>query len=367
MKKVDLIYDPNFPPNTTLVKDFPGVVRKKGEQLKNTIDEIELNRTSSSIANAKKTFDYNMVFITENSEIPNGMYLNDKTNNYWVGCSDFSTLPSNTDTLDIGTRITIYNKTYELKEVDGIKIWCQTFGLKPKLFFDFFEFVKEDTVLTNKGFGNSDITLTINNAERKEPLLPYITTKQQNKIITNMSYINDKTFTLTATFKNIKRSFEDNTVIDINHKSVIYHIKDEFANIHTGICYDKSNNLFYFVGEEVFPIGIFLSENKIYQITLQYINKKLNLIIDNELIKTFELDLDGLKLLFAVGNDNMFGRYATGSFEVADLTLFKEVLTKEEIMWLYVNPRNWTFYTHNSYLDLSLEEKIKLKKLLKED
>lgn len=364
MTKVDLMYDANFPPNTILVKDFPNAVRKKGEQLKTLIDKIESNRTSSSIANAKKTFDYNMVFITENTEIPSGMYLNDTANNRWIGCSDFSTLPT-TDSLEIGTRITIYNKTYELKEIDGIKIWCQTFGLKPVLFFDFFEFISEDTVLTNKGFGNSDITLTISNATRQEALLPYVTTKKQVRINTNMSYINEKTFTLTATFKNIKRSFDED-VIDINHKSIIYHIKDEFSNVNIGICYDKGNNLFYFIGEEVFPIGIFLSENKIYQITLQYINQKINLFIDNELIKTFEINLDNLKLFFAVGNDNMYGRYANGSFDIADLTLFKEAITKEEIMWLYVNPRNWTFYTHNSYLDLSLEEKIKLKKLLNE-
>ena len=364
MKEIDLVYDSNFPPNTTLVKDFPNAVRKKGEELKTLIDRIESNRSSSSIANAKKVFDYNMIHITENSKIPIGVYVNDKHNNVWIGCNDFTSLPS-PDSLVIGARKTIYNKTYELMEVDGIKIWAQSFNLKPEIFFDFFEFFKEDTILTNRGFDFSNITLAINNAERLESLLPYITTKDQVKINTTSSYINKNTFTLTSTFKNIKRSFGSDT-IDINHKSIIYHIKDEFSNIHTGICYDKSNNLYYFIGEEVFPIGIFLSENKIYQITLQYINQRLNVIIDNELIKTFEINLDDLKLLFSIGNDNMYGRYACGSFEVADLTLFKEALTKEEIMWLYINPRNWTFYTQNSYLDLSLDEKIKLKKLLNE-
>lgn len=366
MNKVDLIYDANYPPNSILVKDFAEVVRKKGEQLKTVIDKIESNRTSASIANAKKTFDYNMVYITENSEIPTGIYVNDKDNNRWIGCNNFSILPSNVEILEVGTRITIYNKTYELREVDGIKIWCQSFGLKPEIFFDFFEFIKEDTILTNKGFGNKDITLTIKNAERKESLLPYLTTKSQIRLNTNVAYTNKNSFTLTSTFNNIKRSFENNEIINIEHKSILYHIKDEFSNIHTGLCYDKANNLFYFIGEEVFPIGIFLSENKIYQITLQYINQKMNVIIDNELIKSFKINLNDLKLLFSIGNDNMYGRYDNGSFEVADLTLFKEVLTKEEIMWLYINPRNWTFYTQNSYLDLSLEEKIKLKKLLNE-
>lgn len=358
-------YDKNYPLNSTLLKDYMEVVRVKGEQLYSLITDIENNRNTSSIKATTELYPFmKELFVAGNTDIPRGLYFNhDK---YWIGYNDYESLPTDVENIELGTRVTIDTQTFELRETEGVKVWCALHSFQPIIFYDMFEYNNEEAlIIDNRGIFNNNIQLVINNCKRINDWLPYISFTKKSKMYTKQAFACPYSFTYTAMFDNVTRRYSDEETMNENHYAVLMYIKDEFENINITLAYDKYNHLFLFNKDKKEDIQATLSENAKYQISLQYINEHLDVYIDNMKIKSIPVTLKNKMLYFAIGHDMDYGRFCEGSFIISEPSLYTEALTTKEIMHTKVFPRTWNLKFKESYLDLTLDEKIKLKEMLK--
>lgn len=358
-------YDKNYPLNSTLLKDYPEAIRTKGEQLYSLITDIENNRNTSSIKTTTELYPFmKELFVAGNSNVPRGLYFNHEK--YWIGYNDYEALPTDVEDIELGTRVTIDNQTFELRETEEVKVWCALHSFQPILFYDMFEYNDEENIIIdNRGIFDNNIQLVINNCKRINDWLPYITFTKGSKIYTKHTFPCPYSFTFSAMFDNITRRYSEDETMNEAHNAVLMYIKDEFSNINLTLAYDKSNHLLFFNKDKKEDLQVTLSENVKYQISLQYINEHLDIYIDNMKIKSIPINLKDKLLYFAIGNDMEHGRFCEGSFIVAEPSIYKESLSIKEIMHNKVFPRTWNLKFKDSYLDLTLDEKIKLKEILK--
>lgn len=359
-------YDKNYPLNSTLLKDYMEVVRTKGEQLYSLITDIENNRNTSSIKTTNELYPFmKELFVSGNVDIPRGLYFNHDT--YWIGYNDYESLPTDVDNIEIGTRVTIDNQTFELRQSEEVKVWCALHSFQPILFYDMFEYNDEDSIiLDNRGIYQNNIQLVINNMKRVNDWLPSAKFTKGSKMYTKQTFTCPYSFTITALIDNISRHYSDEETMNENHYAALMYIKDEFDNIHLTLAYDKYNHLFLFNKEVKIDLQTTLSENVKYQVTLQYRNEHIDIYLDNTFIKSIPIVLKDKMLYFAFGHDMDYGRFCEGSFIISEPTLYQESLSVKEIMHTKVFPRTWNLKVKESYLDLTLDEKIKLKEMLKE-
>ena len=357
-------YDKNYPSNTILIKDLPEAIRQKGEQVVSLIKDIEEQKSTSNIKSAIENFPYlNVLFVKENNNIPKGIYFNN--NNYWVGYNDYEFLPTDITGIEIGKRITLDNQTFELRESDNVKVWSSFRSFQPIMFFDLFEYHDENSIeLPNRGLQHTEVKMIVNNLKKTDTLLPYAKFDKTSKMYTNKSISCGYSFTFSALFDKISRTYSDQSQMNATHNAILFYIKDEFNNVSLALTYDARNHLWFFNKDRGSDLNFILADNKKYQITLQYINNHIDVIIDNVLIKSFTVELDSKLLFYSVGNDMEYGRYTNGSFVISEPSIYKEALSIQELMHTKNNPRTWNFSKSSGYLDLTLDEKIKLKKML---
>lgn len=362
-----MTYDKSFPADTTLIKDIPSSIRKKGEELYYLIKDIEEHRSTASIKTSIDTYPYlNELFVKDNTDIPRGLYFNH--NNYWVGYNDYEYLPTDITGIEIGKRITLDSQTFELKETEGIKVWSNSRSFQPILFYDLFEYRNEPQLTAdNRGVYKDNIQCNLENMEKIDEFLPYVQVKINSKFHTLNPFACPYSFTFSALFKNIKRTYPDKSDMDASHNAILFYIKDEFSNVNLSLAYDKRNHLWFFNKDRGTDLDFIISENVTYQITLQYINGHMDVIIDNKKIQSFPIELKDKMLYFSIGNDMNYGKYANGSFIVGEPSIYTQALSFEELLYTRDYPRTWNFNRRNGYLDLTLDEKIKLKKMLIEE
>lgn len=358
-------YNKNYPLNSTLLKDYMEAVRNKGEQLYSLITDIENNRNTSSIKTTIDLYPFmKELFIAGNSDIPRGLYFNH--DNYWIGYNDYESLPTDVENIELGTRVTIDTQTFELRETEGVKTWCHLHSFKPILFYDMFEYNNEEsTIIDNRGIFDNNIQLVINNCNKINDWLPYITFTKKSKIYTKQALNCPYSFTFSAMFDNITRRYSDEETMNVNHYATLMYIKDEFENINICLAYDKMNHLFLFNKDKQDDVQITLSENVKYQISLQYINEHLDIYIDNIKVKSIPIILKNKMIYFSIGHDMDYGKFCEGSFIVSEPSVYKEALSSKEIMHSKNFPRTWNLGYKDSYLDLTIDEKINLKEILK--
>lgn len=359
-------YDKNYPLNTILVHQYAEAIRNKGEQLYNLIADIENNRNTSSIKTAVESFPFmKELFVSGNTDIPRGLYFNH--DNYWIGYNDYEALPTDVESIELGKRITIDNQTFELKETEEIKVWSVSHSFQPVLFYDLFEYHNEDYVeLDNRGIHTNNIPLTINNSSSVSEITPSLLFTKASKMYTNKSFTAPYSFTFSALFDKITRTYANDEIMNENYYSVLMYIKDEFDNINLCLAYDKYNRLFFFSKDKKNELNVSISENVKYQITLQYINEHIDIYLDNQFIQSFKVLLKDKLIYFAIGHDMDYGRFCEGSFIISEPSVYQEALSVTEIMHTKNFPRTWSLKNKSSYLDLTLEEKIKLKEMLKD-
>lgn len=358
-------YDKNYPLNSTLLKDYMDAVRVKGEQLYSLITDIENNRNTSSIKTTTELYPFmKELFVAGNTNIPRGLYFNhDK---YWIGYNDYESLPTDVENIELGTRVTIDNQTFELRETEKVKVWCALHSFQPIIFYDMFEYNNEESIiLDNRGIYQNNVQLVINNCKRINDWLPHISFTNKSKLYTKQNFICPYSFTFSALFYNITRKYSENENMNENHNAVLMYIKDEFSNINLTLAYDKSNHLVFFNNERREELNIPLSEHDKYQISFQYLNNHLDIYIDNNQIKSIPIELKNKMIYLAIGHDMDYGRFCAGSFIVAEPTVYKEALNTKELIHTKQYPRTWNLKFKESYLDLTLDEKIKLKEILK--
>ena len=146
-------------------------------------------------------------------------------------------------------------------------------------------------------------------------------------------------------------------------KAVLLSINDEFQNIRIGLCYDKDNTLYYYDKETLHNLNVQLSTHLPYQISMKFFNNKLTIILNNEeLEQKFDIDISDKNLYFGLASDMGYGRYSNGSFLVSEPEIFDIAISKKENLWLMDYPRTWSFLNTKSYINLTLDEQLKLKK-----
>lgn len=359
------IYNENFPFDSTFNKDLPGAIRKKGKELYNLIQDIENKRNTSSIKNSIEAYPFMQeLFVKGNEVLPRGLYFNH--NNTWIGYNDYEALPAETTNIELGKRVTIDNQTFELRKSEDIKAWVVSHSFQPVLFYDFFEYQDETVEVDNRGLHTDNIKLKVENLKQLNDFLPYLIFSKDSKINTKNTFICPYSFTFTAMFDKISRKYSDETQMNTTHHATLMYIKDEFSNINLCLCYDKFNHLFLYNNEVQNDLKTIVSENQKYQITLQYINEHLDIYLDNILLKSLPIKLKEKMIYFSIGHDMEYGRFANGSFVITEISIFKEALSTKEIMHNKLFPRTWNLGYKDSYLDLTIDEKIKLKEMLKE-
>lgn len=360
-------YDNNFPLNTTLIKDVPAAIRHKGEELYNLIVSIETDRTTSSIKSTINKYPFmNRLFVNENTDLPQGIYYN--TNGYWIGYSDFTSLPTEISSVDIGRRITIENQTFELKESEGIKAWVLSRSFIPSLFFDLFNYQEnnEETYIHNTGSNDTPIQLITKDIIQVNNIFPYFSFNKNSKMNTDKPYVCPDNFTFTATFDNIKRYYDNDEQMDENYFASLMYIQDQFENIKICLAYDKQNHLYLFDKESAIDLNTIISENIKYTLSLIYINNKIEVYINNQKIGILPKNLKDKYLFFSIGSDMEYGHFYKGSFIVGEPSIFDKALSDKELIYNKNYPRCWSFEKKESFLDLNLEEKMELKKIMYE-
>ena len=319
--------DNNYPLDITPIKNFPESIREKGKQIEKYIKDLETYRSNNTFGSSIDLFpEYKFLFIHSNSSIPAGLYF--KANDSWIGYSNYSFIPYSTNVPE-GTRVSYGHQTYELQLDSNQKVWTNKIDFTPSLFFDFFETDGTNIELQNKGFKESDIEMVLLNFKRnEEEIIPFIKTEKFTSIKTNKTYHSSKFLTYTALFKNIERLYSNDEPISMQSKAVLLSINDEFQNIRIGLCYDKDNTLYYYDKETLHNLNVQLSTHLPYQISMKFFNNKLTIILNNE-----ELEQ---------------------KFDIA--------ISKKENLWLMDYPRTWSFLNTKSYINLTLDEQLKLKK-----
>jgi hypothetical protein len=360
------LYNPDSPINTIQVKDIAGAIRAKGEELKNVIDHLESVRTSPTISLAETDFPtMKSVFLDGSGELPSGLYskISDKN---WVGSGNFDSLPNVFNESNVGDRVTVNNKSYELYKDGDNYVWCESSYFTPQFFYDFFEIPDNtDVVLSNRGANQVDVPLKVSKFQKySNSLLPYIVTTKTSEIRTNTVYDFGEQFTFSATFLNISREYQDSTLemIQTNHFSVLMYIKDEFENVKVGLCYDADYKLYFFDGVDKTDLAYTLVENNTYQVSIMVQGDIVKILINNSLVGTLTNNkIKNKQLYFAICSDLNFGQYSNGAVVFGEIQLFTQILTKEENIVLKTQPRTWNFTQGQSYMDFTIEEIINLK------
>lgn len=355
--------DKNYPLDTIAIRELPQAIRQKGENIIEYIKNIEEYRSSNLFSTSLNLFpDYRFLFIHSNSSIPAGLYF--KTPDSWVGYSNYSFIPQNSTNIKEGTRVTYGYQTYELKNEGSNKIWVNKTNFTPVLFFDFFETNKTNIQLKNKGFKTSDIEMILLDFKRDtKEIVPFVIADKFTSIKTNKTYLSGKLLTYSALFKNIVRLYSNDESISETSKACLLSINDEFQNIRIGLCYDKENKLYFYNKEQVFDLSCTLSSHLPYQLSMKFFENKLTILVNNEeLEQEFDVEILDKNLFFGLCSDMSYGRYSNASCLVSEPQIFDVALSAKENLWLMENPRTWNFLNTKSYINLTLDEQLKLKK-----
>lgn len=367
MNKADDIFNPNTPTDLIKIKDYPKALREKALELYNLIKEIEKSKTSSSIVNALKLLpDLQSLFLKGNPNIPSGLYL--RNQNEWYGHSNYEFLPPTTENAKEGERVAYNNKIYELYLEGDNRIWSEKLSFYPKIFYDFFK-IKESRngILENYG-NNLDVKLDYRNITHlTSEFLPYIKTAKNSNLRTLAPYHINKSFTLTGTFFNISRTYEANLeVISPSHIGIIYFIKDEFENVKIGVGIDKDNRLVVTNFNEIHNSEFYVLPNTTMQLSVRFLDGKLSVLVDGHIAyESTIITINSKQLYFSICDDFGYGAFANIQATVGEIEIFSEALSVPEITWNKENPRTWSFKKPNNYLELTLEEKAKLKEFIK--
>ncbi|MGL5713194.1 MAG: hypothetical protein ACRCX2_09260, partial [Paraclostridium sp.] len=177
----------------------------------------------------------------------------------------------------------------------------------------------------------------------------------------------NKSFTLTSTFFNISRTYEANQeVVNQSHIAIIFFIKDEFENVKFGVGIDKDSRLVVTNFSEVIPTDLIVMPNLTLQLSVKFLDGKISVLVDGVTVYEMLLvTINNKQLYFSFGDDYGFGAFANCQLTIGEIQIFEEHLTPQEILWNKENPRTWCFKKPNHYLELTLDEKIKLKEFLK--
>lgn len=355
-------YDENYPLDTIKVSEMPSAIRTVAKNVINHIDALEQDRVSNDLTSVDEKI--KIVFLN-NSYIPSGLYM--KVDNNWIGCANIQN--NYFGTTDIGKRITIDKQSYTFSEKENTKIWSLSNKWEPVIFYDFFETSGMDEELINRGIFGSAPKLKIANIIKKGNLfLPCITTTKVSTLRTTTAYEVKNSFTFSALFSSISREYENtNEIIDISFLAVLMFFKDIFENVKCGLAYDHNHSLYWINQQEKIKINFTLNPNTIYQISIRMLNNEITILInDQEVYRTTNLLISNKQYLFSICEDMNFGYYANASATVGEIQLFSEALTVEENSWNKNFPRTWDFRKTENYLELTLEEKLRLKKILQE-
>ena len=303
--------------------------------------------------------------------MPSGLYSKALSNG-WVGYGNYDHLPNVFNESDLGKRVTINNKSYELMKDDDDYVWCEKSIFIPSIFYDFYELEdNSDIVLANNGNSNSDTSLNVSNiALYEDTLFPFICTTVSSTVRTNSPVSFGDKFTFSALFLEVSRLYQNDPekMIQADHFAVLMHIKDEFANTNVGICYDSDLNLYFFDGLERIDLNYNLIEKNSYQISLRVNGSFIDVLIDEEEVASVSNEsVKDKNLFFSICNDMGYGQYANGAATFGEIQIFKELLSTKENSILKKYPRTWNFFQGITFLDLNLEELMGLKKLYRTD
>lgn len=352
-------YNPEYPLDNIKVREIPSVIRNKGEQIINYFKDIENSRVTNSFSNISELI--NFLFITNNIDLNSGIYI--KNDNYWIGVSTIDELPTNIEK-EKDLRLTINSNSYSLKNINENYVFALSNNINPFCYYDLFNL---NGNITNDGFGGKNYGLFIENIERNQDLtIPLLKSNNISKTRIQSSFYFDNTFSFSVLFYGINRRYENGTIIDSDILSTLLFIKDKFNVVRLGLCYDKSNKLFLTNKDEKIDLNYILSDDSHYQIAFVHINSKLNIIINSELIFTYNINLlNDKELYFSICEDNDYGHYANASAHFGEINVFNIQITPEENLMLRDNPRRWNISSKkDTYLDLTFEEKLKLKEFV---
>ncbi len=358
---MDKRYNLSSPPDTIKVREIPSAIREKGEEIISYINNLENSRITNSFSDINELIKF--LYLTNNSEIGSGIYIKDINNSYWLGIANIKEIPTDLE-LKNNIRITLNNNSYRLKEIDNQFIWSLDNEFKPFLYYDLF---KNGNNIENDGIADSGYYLYLDGYERINDILPFIKSNNIFKCRVINSYNFNKSFSFSVLFNNISRTYSNGNIIDKDTLSILMFIKDKFDIVRYGIAYDKDNHLFLINKDEKIDLDFIISENSYYQICLSYNNDVLSVFIDSNLIYSQEINIfNDKELFFSVCEDNDYGHYSNGSAIFGEINVFNIPITKEENLILKEHPRSWNINSYKDcYLDLTFEEKIKLKEFVK--
>ena len=327
---------------------------------------MERLRSTNSFKISTSYFpDYKHLFVNNNQDVPAGLYF--KNGNAWVGYSNYSFIPSDTDQ-DAFTRKTVHSKIYELRESEGNKVWTNPLDFYPMYFFDNFKVPDSGTIqLPSEGYKDDNIKLNIQDVIKKNHASLHYVALDKESYVKGHTLINigTKPVSISALVQNISRTYPNGEVIDINEFASIFSFKSRTSSINIGLCYDKSLNLYFYDQLKRTPVqGVTLSSTHTYQIALKFFKQKAWVLVDNTQYGPFDITNDtfNLEYYFAVGNDLNYAKYQNGSFEFAELSLFDFLITEDEHIWLKKYPRSWNFNQfYSPVIDLNFDQKQALK------
>lgn len=366
-------YDPNYPSNSTLIKDIPNAIRTKGEQLLGTIDNIEKARTNVNVSSAIAEFPHlKTVFVDGSTDIPSGMYI--KQLNTWIGYDNYDRMPGSIDLLEVNQRVTIDDKTFEIIDDNGTRLMAEKNSFLPEVVFDFHELGPNTTNinLKNRGlFSQSIILLNVQNADRYQNLFyPYLATKQGTILTTKVTDSNpynlSNRFTISATFKKISRTYQDgsNIMLDTSKFSSLLRVFDDVGTYNVALIYDANNNLFLDLNGVVVNLEYLISEDMYYQFSIKVLNDNIYILANGQEIyknTTLDFSLDSKNAFFsfatAYAQSSIAVGALTGAVVLTDPAVFREAITIEENICLKDRPRNYSLKEPKlNYLSLTIEE-----------
>lgn len=351
------IYNPASPTDNLKVKEVPGAIRKKGEELYNYIGDLESERVKNNFENINENL--NVVYLLNNAEVNSGIYI--KHEDQWLGINTIEKLPILNE-IENGKRITIGKNSYQFKQINNHNIWTLSNSFKPLMYYDFFQ---NNAILKNEGILSEEFSLTLNGNQKQDQKLPFVTSSKLFKCRTNVAHHFNNTFSFSCCFKNISRNFEDDIINESNFATLMF-LKDKFDVVRIGLVYDKDNHLFFSNRDKTTDLNFVLSENNFYQIAMVHINNKIKVYINSNQIFETEINvLSDKDFYFSVCEDNDYSHFSNGSATFGELNIFDIAITPEENNILKNQPRSWSHQFVPNYLDLTFEEKLKLKSLVK--
>lgn len=362
MKKKIRNYNPDFPNDTIKIKDIGKIIREKGQELYNFINSIEEDRVTNDLSNLDDLIKF--AFLNKNLECDSGIYI--KNDDYWIGISTIPSLPDNIIP-ENNLRFSFNNNSYQFKEISGNLVWTLSNNFKPCMYYDLFQaLANEKNTLKNYGLLSSEYSLNLEGASKQQDLLPHFYSNRFFKCRTNVGINLSNSFSFSCLFSNISRNYLDDEIIDLDSYSTLMFIKDKFDVTRIGLIYDKDNKLYLSNKEEIIDLNFILSDSLIYQIAIVFLNNKIKIYINSQVIyENEETTLIDKELYFSICEDNDYGHYANGSANFGEINIFNLAITPQENLILKEHPRSWSHIFTDSYLDLSFEDKVKLKQFIK--